>query len=252
MYNPTEWKDHLRSSQSFKITSNDDGTFNITPAGEVIQQGTKMSAEHFNNIENGISELDIKMDNIKTLNLCHNTKGTWAKNGLTFTYNEDGSVTVNGTATAATYYVFEAIPYENINYIAHGCPAGGGNSSYSLDIAVDSASGTRLYNLHDYGSGVIIPDSYSNAATIMPNIAIASGQTVDNLTFYPMIEPGTVKHEYIPCTGTKTQLNECVAQLRRNTSESFSDIRNNIALNRTVIGAQQKNLLKAVNRAYIN
>ncbi|MGN0622178.1 MAG: hypothetical protein ACI4I9_09955, partial [Porcipelethomonas sp.] len=37
-----------------------------------------------------------------------------------------------------------------------------------------------------------------------------------------------------------------------NIAGQFEDIRNNIALNRTAIGAQQKNLLKAVNRAYIN
>ncbi|MGN1086833.1 MAG: hypothetical protein ACI4Q5_07340 [Porcipelethomonas sp.] len=37
-----------------------------------------------------------------------------------------------------------------------------------------------------------------------------------------------------------------------NIAGQFEDVRNDIALNRTVIGAQQKNLLKAVNRAYIN
>lgn len=40
----------------------------------------------------------------KSKNLLKNTVGTTTQNGITFTYNSDGSVTCNGTATADTNY----------------------------------------------------------------------------------------------------------------------------------------------------
>ena len=58
MYNPTEWKNHVTTpSNCFNITKNNDGTYQITPAGTVMQQGTPHDQEHFNNLENGIWEL---------------------------------------------------------------------------------------------------------------------------------------------------------------------------------------------------
>ena len=43
---------------------------------------------------------------IKSKNLLKNTAGTTTQNGITFTYNDDGSVTCNGTATADTNYIY--------------------------------------------------------------------------------------------------------------------------------------------------
>ena len=55
-YEPIVWKDHILSDNSYSITENSDGTFKISAAGEVVRQGTKMSAENFNHMERGISE----------------------------------------------------------------------------------------------------------------------------------------------------------------------------------------------------
>lgn len=58
MYNPTPWKDHVTNpSNCFNITKNDDGTYQITRAGTVMQQGTPQDAAHFTNQEDGIWEL---------------------------------------------------------------------------------------------------------------------------------------------------------------------------------------------------
>lgn len=54
-YNILVWKDHAVSpANTYAVTENDDGTITLTPAGEVIQQGTNMSAVNFNNMETGI------------------------------------------------------------------------------------------------------------------------------------------------------------------------------------------------------
>lgn len=45
MYYPTQWKDHVTNpSNCFNITKNDDGTYQITRAGTVMQQGTPQDA----------------------------------------------------------------------------------------------------------------------------------------------------------------------------------------------------------------
>ena len=54
-YTPTVWKDHILSENSYTITPNSDGTSSIKPASTVVQQGTPMSAENFNHMEQGIA-----------------------------------------------------------------------------------------------------------------------------------------------------------------------------------------------------
>jgi hypothetical protein len=55
MYGITSWLDHAVSPPNLvKLTDNHDGTYTMLPAGTVVQQGTNMSAAHFNNMESGI------------------------------------------------------------------------------------------------------------------------------------------------------------------------------------------------------
>ena len=62
MYANLLWLDHaVTPDRTFNIRQNGDGTVTLTPAGEVIQQGTNMSAANFNNIEMGITDHDLAM-----------------------------------------------------------------------------------------------------------------------------------------------------------------------------------------------
>lgn len=55
MYNWTKWQDHVTDpANRFNVVDNGDGTWTITPAGTVMQQGTPQDQVRFNNIENGI------------------------------------------------------------------------------------------------------------------------------------------------------------------------------------------------------
>lgn len=57
MYERTYWKDHVRTpDNTYNVKSNGDGTSTITPAGEVMQQGTPQDQTHFNNLEVGVSD----------------------------------------------------------------------------------------------------------------------------------------------------------------------------------------------------
>lgn len=60
MYAILNWLDHAVSPPNLvKLTDNKDGTYTLIPAGTIIQQGTNMSAAHFNNMETGIFAANI-------------------------------------------------------------------------------------------------------------------------------------------------------------------------------------------------
>ncbi|MBO5167626.1 MAG: hypothetical protein J6B49_00810 [Phascolarctobacterium sp.] len=60
MYDVTKWQDHVTDpANTFYIVKNDDGTYTITPAGTVMQQGTPQDQTHFQNMESGIHDAQI-------------------------------------------------------------------------------------------------------------------------------------------------------------------------------------------------
>ena len=111
-------------------------------------------------------------------NLLQNTATTQTKNGVTFTVNEDKSISCNGTASSNAFFKIGDIQLKK-NCIMSGCPEDGDNNSYIM----------RLYNngsvfKTDSGNGVLINSEIQNGYA---EIRIAAGYTCDNLTFYPMI-----------------------------------------------------------------
>lgn len=60
MYPQTRWLDHsVTPARTFTLVDNGDGTVTLTPYGTVLQQGTNMNAENFNNMEFGIQDDDL-------------------------------------------------------------------------------------------------------------------------------------------------------------------------------------------------
>lgn len=103
-------------------------------------------------------------------------------NGITWTINNDGTVTANGTATANSFlYLIPNNTNIAYGYETHisGCPAGGSSTTYEIQV---SMTGGTTY--HDYGDGQVIPSTYVYRYFVC---AVRSGQTVTNLVFRPMI-----------------------------------------------------------------
>lgn len=87
MYTPTRWQDHVTSpSNCFTITDRGDGTYIITPAGEVMQQGTPQDQLHFNNIENGIFDSQLAISLL--LNLARQQAWEVERGSVTLTNNK--------------------------------------------------------------------------------------------------------------------------------------------------------------------
>ena len=113
-------------------------------------------------------------------------KSSTETKGITYTINEDGSVTVNGTATEAVSVTLLAynngLNLKNASYILSGCPSGGGTSTYYLNF-YDYKAGSSAA---DKGEGVEVPFENEGGAYSL-QLRIASGYTANNLVFKPMI-----------------------------------------------------------------
>ena len=130
-------------------------------------------------------------------NLLQNTASSQTKNGVTFTVNNNGSVTCNGTASNNTFFKIGDLSLASQSYILTGCPSNGGKDSYML----------RCYkngNIigEDVGNGFNINDSVDGYI----EIRIASGYTCDNLTFYPMIRKADITDDTYESYITNTEL----------------------------------------------
>lgn len=110
------------------------------------------------------------------------TATTQTINDVKFTVNDDGSVNVNGTATANAVFILNSYDFDGTAQILNGCPAGGSGSTFKLDAFGPSGMS------EDIGSGVTI----STSGTRNVRIVVFSGTTMNNAVFKPMIRLASV------------------------------------------------------------
>lgn len=128
-----------------------------------------------------------------------NTGGTWndnvySINGLTFTVNNDGSVTVTGTASANTAFAVtpQMVGGTNKKYLFAGCPSGGSTTSYMFGSNVDGAYDTGAGYIHQIGGS-----TQRFSVRIYGGYAISGSLTFKPITrdcslIYPEGVPSTV------------------------------------------------------------
>lgn len=121
-------------------------------------------------------------------------------NGITWTLNNDGSVTANGTDTNFINFYFhwsDSVPLPGARIVGSGCPAGGSTNSYCIMLFNGVDTSQRVY---DTGEGIAIPDGWESVRFFA---RIYNGTTVSNLTFKPQIEVGTSPTPYEPYTSNQ-------------------------------------------------
>lgn len=149
---------------------------------------------------------------------------TSTKDGVTFTDN-NGIITANGTSTA-TFSGFMC-RHRNDNklvlpigtYTLSGCPEGGSTSTYYITIGRNDSSGSWIDVGNDIGEGVTF--TLTEESQIGITIAIKQDVTVENLIFKPMLEVGTVAHEYQPYNLSRQKLRSDLDNI--NTDVNVSD-----------------------------
>lgn len=169
-----------------------------------LAQDTRM-----NGIDDILSTLvDIKGKNY--INVFNAYSGQTATiNGVTWTVNNDGTVTANGTATANSFFYIipnnSNIVYSEKPTMLTGCPAGGSDTTYELQ-TVQVGNATH----HDYGEGVEQYGGYSYRYVVL---TVRNGYTASNLTFSPMVcdkDKYDLSPEFQSYTPTLAQLYQLV------------------------------------------
>ncbi len=114
---------------------------------------------------------------------------TTTTNGVTFTNNGDGSVTVNGTASSSANYslILYSVKFgvTGHKYMSCGCPSGGSNDKYRI-VNTIAKSGVYVDGFSDRGNGAI-SKALEEGEAIYSDINIANGYTANNLIFKPQI-----------------------------------------------------------------
>jgi hypothetical protein len=147
-------------------------------------------------IDSGDKNL-LPFNNLDTIK-AQNTGGTWDNNvfthnsGVTFTINDDFSITVNGTATGSNAVLVLNKPggfsVEEGNWVLSGCPEGGSTTTYNITIAA---------TVCDIGASV----QFTSCSAKLVRLYIIEGTTITNLTFKPMVcskAEWNISKKYVP------------------------------------------------------
>ena len=145
-YVKTNWKDHVLSNNNYTLKNNTDGTYSINPAGEIVQQGTPMSADNFNHLEQGVYDAD------------KNAADALSKIG---SGNAAGSTTPGGAAASAEKLTSDAGASREPIYFENGVPK---VCQYALGsmCSKDANDYSKADHTHDYlplSGGTMEPDS---------------------------------------------------------------------------------------------
>lgn len=125
-------------------------------------------------------------------NELYNTATTQTVNGITYTKNDDDSITLNGTATSASYIkISNLIPLHGTFTLSGGERLGSNIYMRGLD-----------YN-DNYAVRFNTQPNKSSTATVNSDrflfyLYVSSNTTVNNVTVYPQLTKGSQVHSYIP------------------------------------------------------
>lgn len=132
------------------------------------------------------------------------------KNGITYTVNDDGSVTAKGTATAnAAFYLTYGLSGIKGTVFLSGCPDGGSitassGGGYSLRMN-KIENGIEVTGGTDVGNGKKIT---LNGESVKVYIVVLAGKTVD-CTFYPMLNYGESAKSFVKSDLTTVTVKRC-------------------------------------------
>ena len=193
-FKDNKWFGQSASSGDFSFTIADGGEI-LNTVTVYINSGTTVDTTIYPQIEKGNittayepylppKSLTFSRDYLLSLkgvnNLLDKSKfpATQTRNGITFTNNGNGTITVNGTLidnTVETYYVISGdIELDSTHkYLALGCPSGGSSTTFFM---------TNWGGITDIGNGIIFTNR-----NLSHNLQIRILTTVSNLVFKPQL-----------------------------------------------------------------
>lgn len=221
------WFEHMKDQLSEDAAGNlqlqVDNLNNAALGGDFVLKGSSVSVEYMGanriasitaygeNAQGGTTEAPVALTGVDSVfvggnNLLPKATETKTLNGVTFTPNPDGSVSVSGTATNNAAYVF-ANGLDDSLFGQTVCLSGGSMQT-QLVINEKKPSGEWLRNViinakTPTAVGVLSRQADDNI--LYGTIYVPTGTTV-NATIYPMLNLGTTALPYEPYQGSVTQL----------------------------------------------
>lgn len=136
-----------------------------------------------------------KIENLEGENICPSLNTTRTINGVTFTKNKDGSITMNGTATAEITYQINVNTTTNTRTVLLKA-----NSKYRMLSSYESGKYiTQVFylknNVTTYSSSLIETVEETKAGMY---IRVYKDAVLENVTIYPQITKGEEYKPYVP------------------------------------------------------
>lgn len=172
---------------------------------------------------------------------------THEESGVTFTDNNDGTVTVNGMSTYEDVSVYNvASPWSpklvvklqpNTSYILSGCPDGGDSSKYYLQYRLANPDLSSSIWGNDFGEGVQI-DTDDTKYYVGVRIIVRKDVLLENLLFKPMLRLAEIEDDtWEPYTGGIPSPNPEYPQEIEVSGESYN-LLENTATSKTINGVE--------------
>lgn len=166
---------------------------NIFPSDNASSRSVFLPKNRPNNsilaVETDLDEVECNVWNLLREPYGHSSGRTQYQ--VTFTVDSSGQVIANGTATGTASFSVKLVS-QNWNlavgkaYRLTGCPSGGSDSTYRMNIGFRDSNNTDIVTYKEFGDGLdfIVP---SNAVSTFVQINVLSGYQATNLTFTPKI-----------------------------------------------------------------
>ena len=163
----------------------------------------------------------------KNLNSYPYTSNTKTENGLTFTDNGDGSITVSAASyphtmpSSASFTMHygnysDCLPMQKGDYVLNGCPQGGSNSTFFMRIRSITSGNAATVIGYDIGDGLEFNwASSDNRLDLL--ITFSTGTVVTQaLTFKPMLRDARIADDtFVPYAMTNRELTgNCIYSTR--------------------------------------
>lgn len=187
----------------------------LVDAEESVSDLTSREEQNKSDILKAENAIAINQSTIgfQSKNILPNVQPSTEYEGITYTVNADKSITCNGTTgSTASYFslssAFTELP-NNVDVVFSGCPAGGSYDTYALQLYEDATPAKIHWN--DFGGGITGKLPKTNKGKYKGMIVIRPNQTVENLTFKPMLRyAGTddTYEPYVPTVDERLTANE--------------------------------------------
>ena len=149
-------------------------------------------------------------------------------NGITFTTNDMGVITANGTATSTANLILHTRGQGELNdfilnngtYKINGCAQGGSQTTWYISYQYTNRNNQFAVLGNDFGNGdtdmIANGDYYSDdSVNLQVVVTIASGVTVNNLTFKPMVRLATINDDtFTPYTMTNQEITKYINSIQ--------------------------------------